>query len=208
MPGEAQSKNLRRRRRGRCEEKGIAIMEEHDGNGPSDGRMTRRKLLGALGGAGVAAVAAPAFLAACGSSSKKTTSTTAASSSPTTASSATTAASSAASGGATTAGSTAGSTAASGDGGTTLASILQIDPTIAGKGKDWQMGAVLAQTGAGAFYGKTMSRGIDLAVKHIVAAGGPNIKVLYYDHKSGDAAAGKAAITDLGTKHVPAKLAS
>jgi len=32
--------------------------------------------------------------------------------------------------------------------------------------------------------------------------------VLYYDHKSGDAAAGKAAITDLGTKHVPAKLAS
>ena len=69
-------------------------------------------------------------------------------------------------------------------------------------------GAVLALTGTGSFYGKTMSRGLDLAAKHIEAAGGPKINLIYLDHKSGDAAAGKAAITELGSKNVPAKFAS
>ena len=69
-------------------------------------------------------------------------------------------------------------------------------------------GAVLALTGTGSYYGKTMSRGLDLAAKHIEAAGGPKINLVYLDHKSGDAAAGKAAITELGNKHVPAKFAS
>ena len=69
-------------------------------------------------------------------------------------------------------------------------------------------GAVLALTGTGSYYGKTMSRGLDLAAKHIEAAGGPKINLIYFDHKSGDAAAGKAAITELGSKKVPAKFAS
>jgi hypothetical protein len=72
----------------------------------------------------------------------------------------------------------------------------------------FDMGAVLALTGPGSFYGTTMSRGIDLAVKHIEEAGGPDFNVLYYDHKSGDAQAGVDAITELGTQGVPAKLAS
>ena len=48
-------------------------------------------------------------------------------------------------------------------------------------------GAVLALTGTGSYYGKTMSRGLDLAAKHIEAAGGPKINLIYLDHKSGDA---------------------
>jgi ABC-type branched-subunit amino acid transport system substrate-binding protein len=70
------------------------------------------------------------------------------------------------------------------------------------------MGAVLALSGNGSFYGKTMSRGIDLAVKHIAAAGGPTISVSYKDHKSGDPQAGVNAVTELGTSGYPAKLAS
>ena len=49
---------------------------------------------------------------------------------------------------------------------------------------------MLALTGSGSFYGKTMSRGLDLAAKHIEAAGGPTFNYTYIDHKSGDAAAG------------------
>ena len=86
--------------------------------------------------------------------------------------------------------------------------MLKVDAANAGKGKDFQLGAVLALTGPGSFYGKTMTRGIDLAVKHIAAAGGPNIKVTYWDHKSGDAAAGKQAITEIVAKKIPAKMAS
>ena len=92
--------------------------------------------------------------------------------------------------------------------GAQLASLLKVDPKTAAKGLDFQVGAVLALSGTGSFYGKTMSRGIDLAVDHIKAAGGPNFKVIYKDHKSGDAQAGQAAVTELGSAKVPAKLAS
>ena len=70
------------------------------------------------------------------------------------------------------------------------------------------IGSVLAITGNGSFYGKTMGRGMDLAVKHIKAAGGPDIKIIYKDHKSGEPQAGVQAMTELGTAGVPAKLAS
>jgi ABC-type branched-subunit amino acid transport system substrate-binding protein len=53
-----------------------------------------------------------------------------------------------------------------------------------------------------------MSRGIDLAVRHITEAGGPTFEVEYYDHKSGDPAAGQQAITELGEQGYGAKLAS
>ncbi len=97
---------------------------------------------------------------------------------------------------------------AGGNAGAQLAKMLKIDPKFAGKGTDFSVGAVLAISGPGSFYGKTMSRGIDLAVAHIKAAGGPNFKVIYKDHKSGDPAAGQAAVTELGAAGVSAKLAS
>jgi len=89
-----------------------------------------------------------------------------------------------------------------------LAGLLGVDAATSGKGMTIDAGAVLALTGTGSFYGKTMSRGLDLAAKHIEAAGGPKINLVYLDHKSGDAAAGKAAITELGSKKVPVKFAS
>ena len=105
--------------------------------------------------------------------------------------------------GSTTAGGSGGS-----DAGAKLAEILKIDKANAGAGLTWQMGAVLALTGPGAYYGKTMTNGINLAVKHIKAAGGPDIQVTTIDHKSGDAQAGVDAMRDLVAKKVPAKLAS
>ena len=103
---------------------------------------------------------------------------------------------------------TATKSAAGGGSGAQLASLLKIDTKFAGKGMDFSVGNVLALSGTGSFYGKTMSRGTDLAVDHIKAAGGPNFKIIYKDHKSGDAAAGQAAITELGAAGVSAKLAS
>ncbi len=146
--------------------------------------LTRRDLLRRLGLAGAAAFAGPAVLAACGSSSKSGSATTAAPSGTTAA-------------------------AAGGDVGKELLDALGISATDKlGGGTNWTMGCVLALTGNGSFYGKTMTRGTDLAVKHIKAAGGPDIKVIYKDHKSGDPQAGVQAMTELGTAGVPAKLAS
>jgi ABC-type branched-subunit amino acid transport system substrate-binding protein len=144
--------------------------------------LTRRDALKRIGIGATAVAAGPAFLAACSSTKK------------------------AASAG--TASSTTGSTAPPSDVGQRLATMLNIDKATAGAGLTWQMGNVLALTGNGSFYGKTMTRGTDLAVKHIKAAGGPDIKVIYKDHKSGDAQAGTQAMTELGTASVPAKLAS
>src|SRR5436305_4510633 len=183
-------------------------MTENDPQRPvHEGRVTRRQVLTRLGAAGAAVALAPGVLAACGgdNSSKSSTATTASGGG-----SATTAAG----GSATTAASGAATTAASGgSSGATptvadLATLLGVDAATAGKGMTIDAGAVLALTGTGSYYGKTMSRGLDLAAKHIEAAGGPKINLLYYDHKSGDAAAGKAAITELGSKNVPAKFAS
>jgi branched-chain amino acid transport system substrate-binding protein len=93
---------------------------------------------------------------------------------------------------------------------TQLQELLGFDDQAADDcaGDEFRMGAVLALTGPGSFYGKTMSRGIDLAVAQIEAAGGPAFAVDYYDHKSGDPAAGQQAITELGENGVVAKLAS
>ena len=151
------------------------------------GRITRRSML-----AGVGAFGAAAFLAACGSDDKSSSTT--------------------AGGSATTTGGTSGTSAtgggASGDAGSQLNKLLAIDSASAGAGLTIDLGAVLALTGTGSFYGKTMSRGLDLAAKHIEAAGGPKFNYVYLDHKSGDAAAGQAAITELAAKGVHAKFAS
>jgi branched-chain amino acid transport system substrate-binding protein len=187
-----------------------------------EGRITRRSVLTGMGAMGAAA-----FLAACGSSKKSasttpatTAATTAAGSTATTTagagSTATTSAGSTAtpragSTATTSAGSTAtttGGTAAAGDMGAQIAKMLSIDPATSGKGLTLDIGAVLALTGTGSFYGKTMTRGLDLAAKHIEAAGGPKFNYIYLDHKSGDAAAGQAAITELASKGVHIKFAS
>ena len=150
------------------------------------GRLSRRQMLQGIGVAGATAVAGPALLAACGGDNKSSDS-----------------------GSATTAGGGSATTAAPvGDVGKQLAEMLKVDASKAGSGQSWNLGAVLALSGNGSYYGKTMTRGIDLAVKHIAAAGGPSIKVQYKDHKSGDPAAGVNAVTELGTSKVPAKLAS
>jgi len=155
--------------------------------------FTRRRLLQGLGAAGFIAIGGPTLLSACGSDDKKSSNTTAAPSGS----------------GATSAGGGGSSPAASGDVGAALLEALGLTSSDQlGGGKSWQMGSVLALTGNGSFYGKTMSRGIDLAVKHIKAAGGPDIKVVYKDHKSGDPQAGVQAMTELGTSGIPAKLAS
>src|SRR5438105_4840621 len=152
----------------------IEPMDHDEGGG-----ISRRDVLKKLGVAGFAVAAGPTFLAACGSSSKKSN----ANSSGTTA---------------------AGSSTSSGNVGDRLKKLLNVDPANAGQNVNFTMGAVLALSGTGSFYGKTMSRGIDLAVKHIQAAGGPKISVVYKDHKSGDAQAGQTAITELGSQGVPA----
>ena len=51
---------------------------------------------------------------------------------------------------------------------------------------------MLALTGTGSFYGKTMSRGLDLAAKHIEAGRRAEVQVHYIDHKSGDAGGRRA----------------
>lgn len=55
----------------------------------------------------------------------------------------------------------------------------------AGQGLALKDGMNLAMTGQGAFFGKVMSRGAQLAAKQITAAGGPDIAVLINDHQSG-----------------------
>src|SRR5262249_22600011 len=158
--------------------------------------FSRRSALRKLGLAGAAIAASPAILAACGDDSGSSSATTAGGGGGAT--------TGAAGGGA----ATGGGGGAAGDVGATIAKLLGIEEATSGKGMDFKMGNVLALTGSGSFYGKTMTRGTDLAVEHIKAAGGPNIQVKYYDHKSGDAAAGKQAITELGEAKYPAKLAS
>jgi branched-chain amino acid transport system substrate-binding protein len=162
-----------------------------------DGRVTRRRML--LGTAG--AIGAAAILAACGddddSGSSATTAAGGATATTTAGGSATTAA-----GGGT------ATTSGGGGGGGDLAALLGIEEASAGKGKTIELGAVLALTGTGSFYGKTMSRGLDLGAKHIAELGGPTFKYSYFDHKSGDAAAGVQAMAEIVSKGIQAKFAS
>lgn len=82
------------------------------------------------------------------------------------------------------------------------------DEKTMGKGLTISMGAVLALSGPGSFYGAVMSKGINLAVKQIKAMGGPTFNIQYKDHKSGDPQAGIAAIRELGSAGTPACLSS
>jgi branched-chain amino acid transport system substrate-binding protein len=171
------------------------------GSGRASGRHHRFRLLSLV----LAILLAASALAACGdddddsgaSSGDDTTATTAATD-DTSGGAATTAATEETGGG-----------EASGGGGDDLLAAIGFDAADeACGGQSIPVGSVLALTGPGSFYGTTMSRGIDLAVDQIAAAGGPQFEVKYYDHKSGDAAAGQQAITELGEGGYQAKLAS
>lgn len=107
--------------------------------------------------------------------------------------------------GATTGGS--GSSAAAGDP-TQLVNWLGLDKTHLGGDQSVKVAGVLALTGSGSFYGATMSKGMDLAAEQIKAAGGPNITIEYFDHKSGDAQAGTDAATQAAAKGIHISLPS
>jgi branched-chain amino acid transport system substrate-binding protein len=172
-----------------------------------EGRVTRRRVL--FGAAG--AVGAAAFLAACGGDDDDAGSSDTgggATDAPSNTSESTSGATSG-----TTAGTTGGTTAGTGGGAPAggvegIAALLGVDEASAGAGKTIPLGAVLALTGTGSFYGKTMTRGLDLGAKHIAANGGPTFEYTYLDHKSGDAAAGVQAMAELTSAGVEAKFAS
>ena len=153
--------------------------------------LSRRQLLRGLGAGGALLVGAP-LLAACGGSSNKSSSGT---------TTATTAGGAAASNGGTSAPAATGSVA-------DITKFVTIDTAHSGKGMTLDCGGVLAFTGAGAFFGRTMSAGMKLAQQHIVELGGPNFNLIFKDHKSGDPAAGVTAARELGLAHVPMMLAS
>jgi branched-chain amino acid transport system substrate-binding protein len=134
--------------------------------------LPRRRFLQVFGGGVAGAVALP-WLAACGSSSSSK-------------SGGSTAASTAASG--------ASSAASSGGFGTvtqdtvkTLLGLDKLDAKTLGAGKSMKITAQLALTGTISFYGGVMTNGMNLAVKHIKAMGGPDIALTYQDNKGGDA---------------------
>ncbi|MGI9053906.1 MAG: ABC transporter substrate-binding protein [Ilumatobacteraceae bacterium] len=159
-----------------------------------EGRITRRRMLfGAAGAIGTAA-----FLAACGDDDDGDSGSSATDAEGTTAGTGS---------GATASAETTGGAAATGDV-AGIAALLGVEEASAGAGKTIELGAVLALTGTGSFYGKTMSRGLDLAAKHIAANGGPTFTYNYFDHKSGDAAAGVQAMAELVAKGVQVKFAS
>lgn len=153
--------------------------------------VSRRTVLRLLGAGGVALAGAP-ILAACSSSSKSSSSATTVRGAP----------------GSSGSGGTTGPAVASGSVADIAKYIGPIDPAHAAKGVAYPFGSVLALSGPGSFYGQVMSNGINLAVKHISALGGPNFQVAYKDHKSGDPTAGANAVRELGLAKTPIMLAS
>lgn len=149
--------------------------------------VSRRQVLRLLGAGGAAVAVAP-LLAACGSSGTPKSSSSGAPSSS----------------------GPAGSTGGPGAGSVQdIAKYIgPIDAAHAAKGVSYTFGAVLALSGPGSFYGQVMSKGINLAVKHIAALGGPNFHVVYKDHKSGDPTAGATVVSELGLAKTPVMLAS
>lgn len=142
--------------------------------------MSRRQLLRAAGLTGAGLVAAP-LLAACGGSDSASSSNSI---------------------------SSGGAPSAGADVQKILDFIGPVDPASSGKGISYDIGLVLAFTGPGAFFGRTMSAGAKLAAAHIKALGGPSFTFVEKDHKSGDPQAGVQAVKELGLAKVPVKLAS
>jgi branched-chain amino acid transport system substrate-binding protein len=80
-----------------------------------------------------------------------------------------------------------------------LVAPLVLPPAVSAQ-KTLKVGMILAMTGPGAFYGKVMSRGAQLAVEEINKAGGVGgyrLELAIEDHKSGDADAAVSAARKL-----------
>jgi branched-chain amino acid transport system substrate-binding protein len=101
---------------------------------------------------------------------------------------------------------------ASGTGGVTGDQIKKIlgleNEKNLGSDLKFKLGIVLALTGPGSYYGRIQGNGARLAVAQIKAAGGPDIELVFKDHKSADAQAGARAARELGIARVPAALTS
>jgi ABC-type branched-subunit amino acid transport system substrate-binding protein len=95
-------------------------------------------------------------------------------------------------------------TSPSGTGGVTGDQIKQVlglegkDAKALGTGLHFKLGIVLALTGPGSYYGRIQGNGAKLAVAQIKAAGGPDIELIFKDHKTADAQAGARATRELG----------
>jgi len=102
-------------------------------------------------------------------------------------------------------------TSPSGTGGATgdqIKKVLNLDGTNLGTGMHFKLGIVLALTGPGSYYGRIQGNGAKLGVAQIKAAGGPDIELIFKDHKSADAQAGARAARELGIAGVSAVLTS
>ena len=105
-------------------------------------------------------------------------------------------------------------TSPAGTGGVTGDQIKQIlglsgkDEKSLGTGMHFKLGIVLALTGPGSYYGRIQGNGAKLGVAQIKAAGGPDIELIFKDHKTADAQAGARATRELGIDGVPAILSS
>lgn len=99
----------------------------------------------------------------------------------------------------------------SGTGGVTgeqIRQVLGLGNENLGTNLHFKLGIVLALTGPGSYYGRIQGNGAKLAVAQIKAAGGPDIELIFKDHKSADAQAGARAARELGIAGVPAVLSS
>jgi branched-chain amino acid transport system substrate-binding protein len=160
-------------------------------------KLTRRQLVGRGVGVSLAAGAVP-VLAACGSSSSKS------------------------SGGASSSSGGGGASKSSGEttptakaGGVPAAVVTQLRDLLqiptgkpAGEGLTVKLGASMAYSGAYAVYGAIMTPGVQLALKHIDALGGPKMPLTALDGGSGDGQKGAALARQLGTDGTPAMMVS
>jgi branched-chain amino acid transport system substrate-binding protein len=102
----------------------------------------------------------------------------------------------------------------SGAGGATGAQIKEVlgldgqDAKSLGTGMHFKLGIVLALTGPGSYYGRIQGNGAKLGIAQIKAAGGPDIELVFKDHKSADAQAGARAARELGIEGISAVLTS
>jgi branched-chain amino acid transport system substrate-binding protein len=81
-----------------------------------------------------------------------------------------------------------------------LLTISPVRPAAAADPKVFKVGAILAMTGAGAFYGKVMSQGAQLAMDELNAKGGIDgvkFELVVEDHKSGQPKEAVSAINKL-----------
>lgn len=92
--------------------------------------------------------------------------------------------------------------------GSQLNKLVMAGGAKAGMGKTFKYGGSLPLSGAGAFFGKEMIDGINLATEHIRLAGGATFDFIPKDHKTGDPTAGVQLVRELGNAGVGALINS